>query len=189
MSGQSATRISFRHRVVEEVKEILIITLYLYICLGALMIQKSAVLQGAGVSFDMWGIAFVKALILAKFMLVGSALNLGQKRFKHHALIWPTLYQSVLTLILLLILTTIEEIVVGLFHRRALVDSLAHVVGPTLLQGAASCLIMLLILVPYFAFINLGEVLGGRNLVHLFLVGRQLSDPPPRPDSSPVVPA
>jgi hypothetical protein len=179
MNDQSAVKVRLHERALEELKEVLILAVYLYICLGAVMLQKTAVLRDVGISFDMWGIAFVKALVLAKFMLLGHALHIGQQRYKHKALIWPTLYQSVLTLILLLVLSTIEELLVGLMHKRALADSLAHVAGPTPSQVAASCLIMLLILVPYFAFHNLGEVLGDRTLVRLFLVDRRTPVSPP----------
>ena len=60
--------------------------------------MKSAILNDVGVEFDAWGIAAVKALLLAKFMLIGKALRLGEK---NEPLAWPTLYQSLLTLILL----------------------------------------------------------------------------------------
>jgi len=179
MSDQSAAKVPLHERALEEFRELLILTVYLYICLGAMMLQKTVVLRDAGISFDMWGIALIKALLLAKFMLVGRAFHLGQQRYKYEALIWPTLYQSVLTLILLLVLTTIEEVLVGLIHKRALADSLAHVAGPSLLQVAANCLLILLILVPYFAFRNLGEVFGERTLVRLFLVDRRTPVSPP----------
>jgi hypothetical protein len=173
MSDQSAAKVPLHERALEEFKELLILTFYLYICFGALMLQKTVVLRDAGISFDMWGIALVKALLLAKFMLVGRALHIGQQRYRHEALIWPTLYQSVLTLLLLLVLDAVEEVLVGLIHSRALVDSLAHVAGSSPLLVGANCLIMLLILVPYFAFQNLSEVLGDRTLVRLFLVDRR----------------
>jgi hypothetical protein len=173
MGDQSAAKVPLHERALEEFKEVLILTLYLYICLGAVMLQKTAVLRDAGISFDIWGIAGVKALLLAKFMLVGRALRVGQQRYRHEALIWPTLYQSVLTLLLLLVLNAVEEVLIGLIHGRTLVDSLAHVAGSTPLLIAANCLLMLLILVPYFAFQNLSEVLGDRTLVRLFLVDRR----------------
>ena len=42
---------------------------------------KSAILRDAGIDFTIWGIAIVKALLLAKFMLLGRAANIG-KRYK-----------------------------------------------------------------------------------------------------------
>ena len=162
---------SLGHRAIEEVKEMLALTAYLYVCLGSLMLLKSAILRDAGINFTIWGIAIVKALVLAKFMLLGNAANIG-KRHKDKPLIWPTLYMSLMFLILLLVLTTIEELLVGAIHGRSLGDSLAHVVGPSLYVGLATCFVMFLILVPYCAFKSLGDVLGDQYLVRLFFVER-----------------
>ena len=179
MSDQSVAKVPLHQKAYNEFKEILITTVYLYICLGAIMLHKTAVLEAAGISFDMWGVALIKALVLAKFMAIGHAMHLGQQRYKYKALIWPTLYQSVLTLILLLILTTIEEVSVGLIHHRALVESLGRVAGASPLELGVNCLLMFLVLVPYFAFRNLGDVVGERTLVRLFLIDRRAPILPP----------
>src|ERR1044071_528398 len=168
---QSATKASVKQRAAEEFKEFLALAAYLYICLSALLLLKSAILQDAGISFTIWGIAAIKAMVLAKFMLLGRALRIGE-RYKHKPLIWPTLHKSFAFLLLLLVLTGIEEVVVGLIHHRPLAESLTHVVGATLLDGLATSLIMFLILIPYFAFRCLGDVLGDRYLLNLFLKDR-----------------
>ena len=160
---------SLGHKVAGEFKEMAALALYLYICLGAVVLLKSAILRDVGIDFTMWGIAVVKALLLAKFMLIGSAFKLGQ-RFRERPLIWPTLYHAFVFLIFLLVLTTIEELVVGAFHHRPLSQSLAHVVGPTALEGVAVSLVLFLILVPYSAFVCLGNVLGEREAFRLFFV-------------------
>ena len=64
----------------------------------------------------------------------------------------------------------------GLLHHRDLADSLGHVVGSTSLQVIATCLVMYLILIPYSAFMCLGEVLGEREVVRLFFIS-QTPDP------------
>src|SRR3954467_697764 len=130
MHMPSVTRSSVKKRVTKEFKEFFVLAAYLYICLGALLLFKSAILQDAGISFTIWGIAAIKALLLAKFMLLGHALHIGE-RYKHKALIWPTLHQSFAFLILLLVLTGVEEILVGLIHHRPLAESLTHIVGAT----------------------------------------------------------
>ena len=136
-----------RDKTVEEFKAMAALAAYLWVCLGAVLLFKSAVLREAGINYTMWGVGLVKALILAKFMLVGRMMHIG-KRYQDKPLIWPTLYHSFMFLLVLLVLTTIEELVVGLFHGRALADSLTHIVGPTFFQGLAVCFIMFLILVP-----------------------------------------
>ena len=171
MSDQSATKSSLRHRALEEFKELLALTAYLYVCLGSVILLKSAILSDAGIDYTIWGIAIVKALVLAKFMLLGSAANIG-KRHKDKPLIWPTLYMALMFLILLLVLTTIEELVVGALHGRTFVESLKHVVGPNLYTGLAISFVMFLILVPYCAFRNFGEVLGDQYLIQMFFVKR-----------------
>src|SRR5690349_7498078 len=150
MTVQSATKTAIRERASGELKEFLALAAYLYICLGALLLLKSAILQDAGITFTAWGIAAIKALVLAKFMLLGRALRIGEQ-YKHKPLIWPTLHKSFAFLILLLVLTAIEEVVVGAIHHRAVSESWSHVVGPTVLSGMALSLIMFLILVHLFA--------------------------------------
>ena len=122
---------------------------------------------------EIWGLALIKALLLAKFLLLGRMLHVGT-RYRDKPLIWPTLYHALMFLIVLLILTTLEELIVGFIHARAITDSLSHVVGPTFFQGLAVCLIMFLILVPYSAFISLSEVVGERETIRLFFVSRDV---------------
>jgi hypothetical protein len=162
-----------RHRLnpMAELKAFLALSLYLYICLGTVLIYKSAVLSSAGITFTIWGIAGVKAMILAKFMLLGRMLRIG-RRYRDKPLIWPTLYHALTFLLVLLALTTIEELVLGAIDARPVGMSFAHVVGPTLLQGGAACMIMFLILLPYSAFTCLGDALGEQPIVRLFFLDR-----------------
>jgi hypothetical protein len=160
-------------KLVEEFKAMLALAAYLYICFGAVILFKSAVLREAGIHYEIWGIAVIKALILAKFMLLGRMLHVGT-RFRDKPLIWPTLYHALMFLIVLLILTTLEELIVGSIHARAIADSLNHVVGPIFFEGLAVCLLMFLILVPYSAFICLSDVVGEHETIQLFFVSRDV---------------
>jgi multidrug transporter EmrE-like cation transporter len=169
MNGLARRTASIRQKALREFKEMAALALYLYICLGAVVLLKAAVLQEVGVHFAIWGIAAVKALLLAKFMLLGRGLQVG-RRFKDRPLIWPTLYHALIFLFLLLVLTTIEEIVVGSIRHRPLFDSLTHVVGHTVFEGFSICLVLFLILVPYSAFVCLADVLGERETLRLFFV-------------------
>jgi hypothetical protein len=56
-----------RQRAMHEFKELVLISLYLYVTLGAVIMIKTAVLQAEGINFSPWGIAIVKAVVLAKF--------------------------------------------------------------------------------------------------------------------------
>ena len=102
-------------------------------------------------------------------------LHIGE-RFRNLPLIWPVLHKSFAFLLLLLVLNALEEIVVGLTHHRAMLDSLAEVGGGTLDQLIATSVVGLLILIPFFAFRALGELLGERNMVRVFLEPRTFNN-------------
>lgn len=160
-----------RERIIDEFKELATLTAYLYVCFAVVIYFKASILAAENIPFAPLGVAIVKAVICAKFMMVGHALNLGS-RFRNHPLIVPTLYKSFMFLVLLVVLTVIEEIVVGLFHGKTVADSFAEIAGGTLHQIAATCAVMMLILMPYFAFRTLGELVGDRYLVRLFFERR-----------------
>jgi hypothetical protein len=69
-------------------------------------------------------------------------------------------------------MTIIEEAVVGMFHHRPIAASLGELVGPRLEETRAGFLIMLLVLIPFFAFRVLGEALGEGRLERMFFVDR-----------------
>jgi hypothetical protein len=172
VATETNAKATLSHRAVHELKEFVILTVYLYITLGAVIVMKTAVLHTEGIEFAPWGIAIVKAMLLAKFMLVGRALKIGERNTTS-PLIWPTLHRAFAFLVLLIILTIIEEAVVGLFHHQSIAASLGGLVGARLEETLAGYLIMLLVLVPYFAFRVLGEALGEGRLTRMFFVERE----------------
>jgi hypothetical protein len=162
---------SFRERASEELTEFFILTAYLYVCFAALIYLKAAILHDNGVAYTHLGVAVIKAALCAKFMLLGRAFHIGE-RFRNLPLIVPTLHRSFLFLLLLIVLTFIEEIAVGAIHGRTVPDSISGIAGGTLHQMVATTLILFLILIPYFAFRSLGHIVGDKTLVRLFFEPR-----------------
>ncbi len=175
MATETHAQATLQQRATHELKEFVILTVYLYITLGAVIVMKTAVLHTEGIEFAFWGVAIVKAALLAKFMMIGHAMKIGERYTG--ALIWPTLHKTFAFLLLLVVLTTIEEVVVGLFHHRSIAATLGDLVGSRMDEMLAGYLIMLLILLPYFAFRVLGEALGEGRLVRMFLVEREPMKP------------
>lgn len=171
---------SLGKRAVDELKQFSILAIYLYVCFTALAYLKAAILEAQGVVFAPFGFAAVKALICAKFLSIGYVFHLGE-RYKKQALIWPTLHRSFLFLALLIVLTVLEELTVGYLHHRAFADSIAEIGGGTIHQAIATTIILLLILIPFFAFRSLAEVVGGRVLFRLFFEPRRKLDVAPLP--------
>ena len=162
-------------RAVHEFRSLVILTAYLYVTLGSVIVMKAAVLHTQGIDTALWGVAIVKALVLAKFILLGKAFKVGERE-DHSPLIWPVLRKAFAFLVLLLVLSTIEEIVKGFFHDRSVVDSLREMFGVRLAETGAGSLILLLVLIPYFAFEVLAEALGENRLVRAFFIDRQAAE-------------
>jgi hypothetical protein len=163
----------YRERIVTELREFAILATYLFICFTALAAYKAAILRAYGVSFAPWVLAAIKALVSAKFLLIGRMFGLGDGLAKKHPLIISTLYRSLTFLLVLIFLTASEEIILGHLRGESVAESLAGLAGGTLWQVIATSFIMLLVLIPWFAFRAIGEVIGDETLVRLFFESRQ----------------
>jgi hypothetical protein len=60
-----------------------------------------------------------------------------------------------------------------MFHHRPVAQSIIDIAGDMFLQLMAASFLVLLILIPFFAFRVLGEVVGEANLIRVFLHGRR----------------
>ena len=162
---------SFGKKISVELREFAILATYLYVCFTALAYLKASILHDQGVDFAPWAFAAIKAAVSAKFMLIGRALHVGEG-FKKYPLIVPTVYKSLAFVLLVAVLTVLEEITVGYLHGRTIVDAIADIGGGTRDQRIATSIVLLLIFIPYFAFRSLGDVIGDRILVRLYFERR-----------------
>jgi hypothetical protein len=171
VATETYAKATLRRRAMHELAEFAILTAYLYITLGAVILMKTSVLHDHNISFAPWGIAIVKAAVLAKFVLLGRAMKIGE-RYSTYPLIWPTLHKALAFLVLLVVLTIIEEVVVGLFHHQTMTTSVDELAGAKLGETLAGVLILFIVLIPYFAFRVLNEALGEGRLARMFFLER-----------------
>ena len=147
-------------RARHELVEYLAISAYLFVCFGSLLFYKAAILRSEGLEFTVLGLALVKALILGKFILVLQAIRMDERGDKRGILLIDILKTSILFLIFLVALNAVEEIALGFFHGRAVGDVLGEMAGGTLPEAIAVCVLLLLVLIPYFSFRGLASRLG-----------------------------
>ena len=155
-------------KIVDEFKQLLQIALYLYVCLGALLLYASSV-AGAHVEYAHLGYAAVKALLLAKFILMGHWLHLGEGR-RNRLLIYSVVYQALAIWVLLVALSVLEQFVEGALHGHSLAAGLAELQRNSFGRILAQTLILLLVLLPYVALRQLSAVLGPGKLKRIFFV-------------------
>jgi hypothetical protein len=153
----------------EELITCVILALYLYVCFGAVVLYSIAILREHDIAYTAWGFAAAKALILAKFMLMGNAVRINRV-FKNTPLIYRVPPISLIYLIFLLVLTVVEEICVGFLHSRPLTQSVAEVGGGSMLQLFAESLLLWLILIPVVSLQLVSERMGRDYLYRMFFI-------------------
>jgi hypothetical protein len=162
------TRHTLKQKVTGQVKEFLLIVLYLWLVFGLLLIYKSVILAEYQISFAYKGFAAINALALGKVMLVCKDLHVGE-RFDDAPLIYPTLLKSALFTIVLACFKILEETAVGLYHGKSFAESIADLGGGTLQGILTLTLLLFVVLTPFVGFGEVKRVLGEGKLKQLFL--------------------
>jgi hypothetical protein len=71
---------SIRERAIEELRLFVVLSIYLWICFGALLFYQSAILHAEGIAFLPLGFAALKAVVSAKFLMLGNFLPIAKRR-------------------------------------------------------------------------------------------------------------
>lgn len=167
-SGEAGKTRGLKERALEELKVYWAITLYLWLFLGLFTVYRRLVLAESGTVYLHYGFALVEAMVIAKVVLIGRMFGFS-RRFDGRALIVPVFYKSVLFGLLVLLFGVIEHLVAGWLHQQGLVGGLREIAELGVYEVAARVLMMMVALVPFFAFAELGRVLGMTRLAAMFL--------------------
>ncbi len=106
-----------RARLVAEVKTMILVSLYLALLLGAFTIYRRLVLAHYHIGYFEYGCSLVEALVLAKVIVLGKALRLGE-RFSDRPLIVPTLYKTACFSVLVLAFAILEHLGSGWWNGK-----------------------------------------------------------------------
>ena len=118
------SKAAIAERAETEAKELFFLTLYFFIVFSALVFLKSAIMEADGVHWGYWGFAAIKAILVAKFMLIGRALHIGEG-LRDRPLIWQTLCKAIAFTIFVAILS-VEDAVIGMgVHGKTFSQSIA----------------------------------------------------------------
>jgi hypothetical protein len=164
---------SLAERARHELIAYAVIVAYLYVCFGALLFFKMAVLTDAGVSYAPFGFAAIKALVLGKFLLLLHSTRIGKRAGRMSRPISAIAWQALLFAALLVILTVIEELIVGTIEGKSPMAIISELADGSLIEAAATSLLMVLVLTPYFAMREINSELGDGVLLRMLMTPRQ----------------
>jgi len=161
-----------KERAIEELKLFWIIVFYLWVFLGSFTVYRRLVIAETGVAYLHYGIALIEALVIAKVILIGRMFGFS-RRFEDQPLIVPVLYKSALFGILVLLFGVAERLVEGWFRKQGLVGGLREVGELGGYELGARVLMLIVAFIPFFAFSEIGRVLGAKKLAAMFFSKRQ----------------
>jgi hypothetical protein len=166
MSDPTTEKPGWKDKVRRELIEYWINVAYLFVFFGVFTMYRRLVLAAYNISYFHYGYAFFKALVLAKVIMIGDVLGLAA-RLKERPLIVTTLYKAVVFAVWVIFFSAVERVVDALLHGEGLGGGF-HLVGAHLDEMLAGVLVVFCAFIPFFAFKELGRVLGARNIVWLF---------------------
>lgn len=167
MANEGHKHAGLKERAIEEFKLYWIIALYLWVFLGSFTIYRRLIIGEAGSAYLHYGIALVEALIIAKVILIGKLFGFS-RRFEDRALIVPVLYKSFLFGALVFLFGIVERLVEGWFHHKGLLGGLSAIGELGAYEIGARALMLIVAFVPFFAFYEIGRVLGVNRLAAMF---------------------
>ena len=154
-----------------ETKTFLFLFVYLALLLGAFTTYRRLILAKYDIPYFRYGYSLVEALVLAKVVVLGRYLRLGD-RFRDYPLIVPTLYKTLWFSVIVLAFSALEHLIVGWWHGESSAFVLDEIMAQTIWELLANVLVLFIALVPLFAVWETGRLLGEGKLFELFFTRR-----------------
>jgi hypothetical protein len=155
--------------VFDRISHFLIIFAYLWLLLSVYTLHNSLIFSNWELAEHL-GSATLKALVFAKFVLIGEHLKLGS-RAERLPLIWPILIKAALFAAMLIAFDVLEDLLVAHFrpHAGAGDDGLE----PADIRTMLSLFVMAFVaLVPFFGITELSRTMGRDRMRELFFGNR-----------------
>jgi hypothetical protein len=175
MNSPGKKKRNLKKKIVHEMAEYWINVGYLTLVFAAFTQYRRFVLAAYDITYTNYWVAVIEALILAKVVMIGDVLHLG-RRLEQKPLIYSTLLKTVVFSIFVGAFTLMEHAVRNLWSGEGLTASLVSFLEKGHHELLAGCLVVFVAFIPFFAFRELGRVLGGEGKIWA-LFFRRRDDP------------
>lgn len=178
MADQLKPKPRLKERAVSELKRYSVIVFYLWILFALFELHRYVVLREVNLSsLSGWkiGFALVNALIMGKVILIGEALHVGEQLSEKRR-IYSVLFKSASFALLVVCFDIVEDVIVGLIHGKSLVASIPPLGGGGLEGKLLFGFMAFVVLIPYFLYAEIRQVIGTEKLHSMILRERAKAD-------------
>ena len=169
-----------KQTILHELIRYWLIVLYMTIFFGAFASYRRLLLAHYGISYEDYGIAVIRALVLAKVVLVAETLRLG-RGYEEKPLIVPTLYKTFLFTVCVAVFDIAEGLVRGFMGGLGSMGAVDDIVSRFNYEWLSRALVIFFAFLPFFAVGELRRVLG-KGVTDIFFQRRSAAeagcDPP-----------
>jgi hypothetical protein len=156
MTTKNTEKTSFKQKAAHEFREITIVFVYLAVFFCALSTYSMLLLEKFEISYFTYGAALLNAFLITKVILIGEAAHLG-KELEAKPLFYSAIYKAFVYGLLVFVFHLVEEIIKRLIHHKDIVGTFKEIRLDELL---ARSVVIFCTFIPFFAFRELGRVLG-----------------------------
>ena len=154
-----ASRKGLKQTILHELIRYWLIVLYMTIFFGAFANYRRLLLAHYGISYEDYGIAVIRALVLAKVVLVAETLRLG-RGYEEKPLIVPTLYKTFLFTVCVAVFDIAEGLIRGFMGGLGSIGAVDDVMSRFNYEWLSRALVIFLAFLPFFGVRELRRVFG-----------------------------
>ena len=167
MTKTNEEKAGWKQKLFFEMTAYWINVVYLTILFTVFNSYRRLILAHYDITYSNWGISLIKALVLAKVIMIGSLFHFGRS-LESKPLIFSTLFKSVLFTFWVALFALVESSIRGFLHGKGLAGALDHLLSGGAHEFFSKCLVVFVAFIPFFAFKELGRVLGKGRIWGLF---------------------
>lgn len=156
---------ALKKKIAHESGQLAILTAYLAIFYCVLATYSMLLMSRFNIAYFAYGTALINAVLTAKVILVGEAINVGS-RFEEKALLYSAIWKAFAFGLLVFVLHLLEEMLKHLIHGKSVVGAFHDIRLDELLMRT---IVIICAFVPLFVFRELRRVIGDDNLRDIFL--------------------
>src|SRR5215831_2130661 len=159
MTQANEAKVDWKRKLFLEMTAYWINVVYLTLLFAVFTSYRRLILANYNIGYANWGMSFLKAMVLAKVIMIGGHVHLG-RRLENKPLMLSTLFQSAVFTCWVTLFALVESTVRGLLHGKGVAGALEHLLSEGKHEFYATSLVVFVAFIPFFAFKELGRVLG-----------------------------
>ena len=168
-----------KQKAKHELRELMIIFLYLAFFFCALVTYSMLLLNEYHVKYLNYAFALINALVITKVVMIGEYAHVG-KRGETKPLVLSAIWKAFIFTLLVFAFHVVEEVIKRLIHGDAMAEASRNIRFDEL---AGRCIVVFCVFIPFFAFREFRRVMGEEEFKAL-VFGKGEPDGPTVPSKS-----